>query len=323
MRRPRPSPLWLFAAVVAALGGSSVACEFGRAWQRSDGPVLRSPIPGEAYEVAGDPHAFRTPQGAWRMIYSADDQDQISIRLALGESRDDWREGPILLGPSKGHDHPRSKETAFYRLSRSGEHQIYFIGYDDETTYRSEVHLAVADELEGPYEILPEPVVPRGEIAGRDVYLITSPSVVEHEGRLFMTFLGWDGLEDVTEVWVLGAVSLDDGRSWTDFQEVGVPIGMEGQVTKTPEGRYAAVRTGAYGPVEAIFIACSEHPFGPYVAQEEPILVAAGRPWEVDEIIAPAVAYDPASGAPILFYAGADHGRGWWILSATPSPQEE
>lgn len=314
--------LYIFLALFG-LTMPSHACEFDFTWQRSKEPVLRSsmfhiPLLNVGYEAASDPHAFQTPSGAWRMIYSADDSDQISIKLAKLSKNSVWEEGPVLLGPSTGQKQPRLKETAFYHLASSGEHQIYFIGYDDEETYLSEIYLAVSDNLEGPYSVISEPVVPRGVIADRDVYLITSPSVVEHEGALHIVFLGWNGFEDVTEVWSLGAISKDGGRTWAGFEEVDTPIGMEGQITRTPNGNYAAVRTGEYGEGEAIFIACGAHPFGPYAKQDAPILAQQGPPWEVDEITAPALAFDQTSQEPTLFYTGADHSKGWWIMSANP-----
>lgn len=309
---PRFYLLFLFVTILPLV---SISCELGKNWKRHTGAVLRSPI-GFGYEVAGDPHAFQTPTGEWRMVYSADDKDQISIRLAKQNDNGEWDEGPVLLGPSKGHNKPFSKETAFYRLSSSGEHQIYFIGYEDEKTYQSEVYLAVSDQLEGPYKILPDPVISRGRIAGRHVYLITSPSIIDVGGQLAMTFLGWDDFENVTEVWSFVAISKDDGRTWSGFRDVEIPIGMEGQITKTPDGRFAAVRTGEYEGSEAIFIACSNDVFGPYLEQEEPILIQQGPPWEVDEIIAPSLAYDSFSKQPTLFYVGADHRKGWWVMSA-------
>lgn len=179
------------------------------------------------------------------------------------------------------------------------------------------MYLAESDELEGPYTQLAEPVVPRGNIADEEVYLITSPSVGEHDGLLYMIFLGWDASPDeVTEVWVIGATSNDQGHTWTDFQKVDARIGMEGQITKIAEGEFVAVRTGEYKKEEAIFYATASHPFGPWNEQPDPILVQAGPPFEADEIIAPQILNDKSNDKQYVYYTGADYQRGWWIMLA-------
>lgn len=296
------------------------ACDLATAdWARTGDPVLRDPIPGVAYEVAGDPHVFAGPGGTLHMIYSGDDEDHIAIKLASATDLGAWEPQQTLLGMSTGHDVPRNKETAFYHLTDGGEHQIYFIGYEDEETYEASVYLATSANLDGPYTILPDPVMPRGLMADRQVYLITSPSVVAHDGVLHMAFLGWNGFADVTAVWVFGAVSSDAGRTWQDIAEIDVPIGMEGQITPHPDGGYVAARTGNYGGREGISIACADHPFGPYTDSDTPVLQIAGPPWEVEEIIAPQIMFDPATGTPNLFYTGADYATGWWVMRALPA----
>ncbi|MEO0392311.1 MAG: hypothetical protein AAF213_03570, partial [Pseudomonadota bacterium] len=208
----------------------------------------------------------------------------------------------------------------FYYQTPTGEHELYFIGYSDGDIYDSDLYMARSNTLTGPYRIDPTPIVSRGQLAGRAVEVITSPSVVAHQGVLYMVFLAWDGFEDVTTVWVMGAISRDQGRSWGEIQEVAVPVGMEGQLTRLPTGQFVAVRTGEVDGVEGIMMACAAHPFGPYTARENPVLMSAGSPWEVDEIIAPQITVDPGTGQPILYYTGAEHRRGWWIMKAVPGP---
>ncbi|PWN07225.1 hypothetical protein [Rhodohalobacter mucosus] len=292
--------------------------DFASEWIRSaENPVLRDLIPAENYEGAGDPHVFFDEDGSLKMIYSGDANGVISIKLAEGTSLTEWEKKGALLfevGPS-GKD--ISKETSFYRKSFDGKHQIYYIGYADEDSYEAEIYLAEADNLTGPYMQMENPVVPRGNIAGKEVYLMTSPSVVEYEGKLYMTFLGWnDSPDKVTEVWVLGAISDDDGYTWTDFQVVDTRIGMEGQVTKVSENEFVSVRTGTYGDREAIYYATSSSPFGPWDESPQPILVQEDSSLEKDEIIAPQITIDPVTGEEYLFYTGADHQSGWWIMLA-------
>jgi hypothetical protein len=277
---------------------------------------LRDYIPEEHYQAASDPHVFYH-DGELRMIYTGDNGGNASIKLAYGEDASTWTPVGTLLDAQNGFTDDRNKETAFYRQGHNGKHQIYYIGYPEEDTYEAQVFLAEADALEGPYERLQEPVVPRGVIAGYDVHCITSPSVVEHDSLLYMAFIGWDASpNEVTEVWVLGARSADGGHTWTDFSAVSTPVGMEGQVTKLGPESYVAVRTGDHPDGEAIYYATSTHPFGPWEERADPILIQAGRPYEKDEIIAPQITIEESTGKELLFYTGANHLRGWWVMLA-------
>ena len=251
------------------------------------------------------------------MLYSGNVNAHSAIKLATANTWNDWKmDRPLvfLTGASGLDSH---KETGFYRKADNGKHQIYYIGYDDENTYEAQIYLAEADSLVGQYTQTSQPVVAKGMIAGKNVYCMTSPSVVEHQGQLYMTFIGWDASpNEVTEVWVIGATSADDGHTWSEYQIVDTRIGMEGQVTKTFDGQYVAVRTGDYQGKEAIFYATSNHPFGPWIENQEPILVKAGLPFEKDEIIAPQITIDPKTNKEYLYYTGADYQTGWWIMLA-------
>ena len=291
-------------------------------WERHpDNPVYRDYISEENYEVASDPHVFFDEEGQLYMIYTGDVNGNPGIKLAKGKSFSEWEYEADLIyevGPSGWDIH---KETAFYRFSSSGKHQIYYIGYPNEENYESQLFLAEADEITGPYVQQSEPIIARGILAGKPVHLITSPSVLEHDKLLYLTFLAWDGFQDVTMVWVMGAVSDDDGTTWKDIKEVNVPIGMEGQVTQMPDGTYCAVRTDAFKNVEAIWFSTASHPFGPWEEQDQPILVQEGAPWEVNEIIAPQITVNPDNEQMYLYYTGADYQKGWWVMLAEPYEQ--
>ncbi|TVQ91168.1 MAG: hypothetical protein EA393_04905 [Bacteroidetes bacterium] len=291
-------------------------------WKRHpDNPVYRDHIPEQNYEVASDPHVFFDEKGQLYMIYTGDVNGYPGIKLAKGKSWSEWEYKADLVyetGPSGWDIH---KETAFYRLASSGKHQIYYIGYPNEENYESQLFLAEADEITGPYVQHSEPIITIGLLAGKPVHLITSPSVVEHDDQLYLTFLAWDGFQDVTMVWVMGAVSHDDGATWDDIQEVNVPIGMEGQVTRMPDGSFCAVRTAAYQNVEAIWFSMALHPFGPWEEQDQPILVQEGAPWEVNEVIAPQITVNPDNEQMYLYYTGADYQKGWWVMLAEPDKQ--
>ena len=80
------------------------------------------------------------------------------------------------------------------------------------------------------------------------------------------------------------------------------------------------VSTQDYGGTEAIFLARSDHPFGPYDETiSTPLIVKSGAPWEGDEAIAPQLTFDPISRRAYLYYTGADHATGWWMMVAHTS----
>ncbi|MDB4292721.1 hypothetical protein N9954_04885 [Maribacter sp.] len=288
-------------------------------WTRSiNNPVFRDLIPEESYEIASDPHVFFDGSNTLQMIYSGDENKRSSIKLATGTSWDNWSKSSSLLFETGPSNLDVYKETSFYRKTNTGVHQIYYIGYADEETYEAQIFLAEAASLNGPYTQMAQPVVAQGELAGKNVYCMTSPSVIEHEGLLYMTFIGWNAApDDVTEVWIMGATSSDDGRTWGDFQLVDARIGMEGQITKTPNDTFVAVRTADYQDKEAIYYATATHPFGPWTEEEAPILSQTDAILEKDEIIAPQITYDPQTNEQLLFYTGADHLKGWWIMLAS------
>ncbi len=292
--------------------------EVASEWVRDEkNPVFRDLISAENYQVASDPHVFYDESGQLWMVYTGDVDGIASIRLAKGTNFQQWEEQATLLAVVGSSGKDISKETAFYHKAANGKHQLYYIGYEDEDTYQSEIYLAEADELAGPYTQSDRPVVARGSLADKEVYLITSPSVVEHNNQLYMSFLGWNNSpEAVTEVWVIGATSSDGGYTWTDYSVVDTPIGMEGQVTKVNDTTFVAVRTGSWNDKEAIYYAQAAHPWGPWGASAEPILVQQESLLEKDEIIAPQITIDPATGEEYLYYTGADHQTGWWVMLA-------
>ncbi|MCD5381332.1 MAG: hypothetical protein LR008_02030 [Candidatus Pacebacteria bacterium] len=287
-------------------------------WKRvSQNPIYRDLIPNENYQAASDAHVFFDENNQLRMIYTGDKDGKPAIKLASGSSWTEWTTDTALVymtGPS-GLD--SNKETGFYRKSSSGKHQIYYIGYDDENTYEAQIYLAEADSFTGPYTQKAQPVVLKGMIAGKNVYAMTSPSVVEYQGLLYMTFIGWNASPDkVTEVWIIGATSSDDGHTWSNYQMVDTKIGMEGQVTKTADGKFISVRTADYENREALYYSTATHPFGPWTENKNPILIQAISSFEKDEIIAPQITIDPITNKQYLYYTGADYQTGWWIMLA-------
>jgi len=289
-------------------------------WTRHpDNPVYRDPCPG--YEVAADSHVFHDSSGTLRMIYTGDHDGHTSIKMANGSAYDIWKElGLLLPGDHTPTGEASGRETAFYHfVPSSNKHQIYYIAYqaeDPDTAYAAEIYLAEADSIEGPYSMPENPIVSRGTLAGEDVHLMTSPSVVEHEGRLYLAFLAWNAPPTVvTMVWPMGTVSEDNGQTWGPVRKIEAPIGMEGQITKGPDGLYYTVSTRDYLDSEAIFLARSEDPFGPYDEEiSTPLIEQAGQPWELHEVIAPQLVFNPISRRAYLYYTGADYAKGYWVM---------
>lgn len=290
----------------------------GLKWIRdAQNPVLRDVYPDNSYQSASDGHVFYDDNNNLRMIYSGNVDGNSSIKLASATSLVNWEIEASLLAEPNSENTDIEKETAFYRKTSTGKHQIFYIGYQDNSTYQSQIFLAESDNLVGNYTQITEPVVARGNLANKPVYCITSPSIVEHNGLLYITFIGWNASPlNVTQVWLIGATSTDNGHTWNNYQIIETPIGMEGQITKTPDGTFVAVRTGEFEGEEAIFYATSTHPFGPWTSSEIPILKKENSNLEKDEIIAPQITFDQQTGEEYLFYTGADYQTGWWMMLA-------
>lgn len=283
-------------------------------WQRHGEPVLRDPEPGGGYEIAGDPHVFRTQDGALRMVYTGPhpSNDYATIKLATANSHTDWTVGSVLLTGSNSGGLDLNKETSFYRRASSGKHQIYYIGYEDPEVYSSQIFMSEAEVLEGPYTLPTTPIITSGMQDGLDVKAMTSPSIVEHENRLYMVYCAWNAYPEPTVVQVHGATSNDDGQTWQIVGEVSVPSCMEGSFTKGPDGFFYAIAQEAG---TAFAIGRSENPFGPYDMLPDSVMTTAGAPWEVDEMNTPQLLFD--GGTAYLYYSGADYSIGWWVMLAT------
>ncbi|NBD16806.1 MAG: family 43 glycosylhydrolase [Cyanobacteria bacterium] len=290
---------------------SDIHFEALQSWQRHPTPVLRDPW--LSYEVAADPHVFRDAEGMLRMVYTGPNpaNDYATIKLATAKSYTEWTAGSVLLEGSNSEGLDLNKETSFYRLANSGKHQIYYIGYEDNEVYQSQIFLAEADTLTGPYRLPTAPIIATGMQGGHEVVTMTSPSIVEDEGRLYMVYCAWKAFPEPTIVWVHGAISDDEGQSWDVVGEVPVPSCMEGSLTAGPDGRFYAVAQGKGGFV----IGRSETPFGPYEMLPEPVMTCAGAPWEVDEMNTPQLLFEVNTA--YLYYTGADYAKGWWTMLAT------
>lgn len=165
--------------------------------QRDNGPVLQDEEFDSGYEVAADPHVFRTPTNSIKMVYTGPDpvlgsNGHATIKLASLDANGQWHPDTELLLGSASNDLDLNKETSFYRLVDSGKHQIYYIGYASGDVYNSQIFMAQANQLEGPYTLSSEPLISTGEIDGFQVHTITSPSIVEYNHQLYMVYCAWN-----------------------------------------------------------------------------------------------------------------------------------
>jgi|GEM_PF-1625194 len=286
-------------------------------WQRQGGPVLQDYEFDSHYQVAADPHVFRTQDGELKMVYTGPDpvlgsNGHATIKLASLDSNNQWLPDTELLMGSEAHNLDLNKETSFYRLSDSGKHQIYYIGYQSGSEYISQIFMAEANELEGPYTLPSAPLINTGDTIGFPVRTITSPSIVAYDNRLYMVYCAWNDFPYPTEVQVHGAISEDDGHNWQPVGEVNVPVCMEGALTTGPDGLFYAVASTNHG----FSIGRSAQPFPEtgYDMLPEPVMTATGAPWEVDEMNTPQLFFE--DGRAYLYYSGADYLSGWWIMRA-------
>ena len=124
-------------------------------WTRVEGRILHDVVDG--YGVAADIHVFRDEVGELAAVYSGTDPespDFASIKLARGSEHAAWEVGPAILNSVGAPPGQRNRETSFYRRTADGTHEVYYIGYDDEETYRSQIFRAQSSDLEGPYAAL-------------------------------------------------------------------------------------------------------------------------------------------------------------------------
>lgn len=300
---------------------TSIDLENLQDWTRVEGRVLYDVV--EGYPSAADAHVFRDDSGELTAIYSGADPNEpeySAIKFARGSEPAVWELGGALLNGTDAPVGQLHKETSFYRRASDGTHQIYYIAYDDEETYRSQIFRAESAELEGPYTVQLEPSIARGLQGENDIQVMTSPSIVESDGTLYMFYCAWSHFEgnDDLQVWVHGATSDDDGDTWTVLGEVDVPVCMEGSLTEGPDGMFYAVAQSEGG----ITLGRAGEPLGPYEMLPEPVLTPAGPPYEIDELIAPQLYFE--DDVLFLYYSGAnysdtDHELGWWTLLAYTS----
>jgi hypothetical protein len=176
-----------------------------------------------------------------------------------------------------------------------------------------------------------------------DDYMLASPSVIRHDGSLFMVYTGHcqkpagytpllpPGLTCPGDsgIFLLGATS-SDGVHWTKedapiieplpnarWMSHGV---TEAELVTGPDGWFYLFFTGN-GPSEsrAIGLARSPEPFGPWDIDPKPILEGLPSPLSgLHKVLAPSVHIDVPTGRVLMWFNGTNRIEfGWDIYAAT------
>ncbi len=289
------------------------------AWTRHpDNPIFL----GNSF--AADPHVWEESPGQYRMVYTDAVEERQAIAMATSTDLVSWTpianaqypDGVVLAGAGPGGQ-DLNQETAVYRRTDDGQHQIFYIGYADEIEYHTAIYKAEASEIEGPYLREADPVIPWTP-GGPDSFAMTSPTIVEHNGQLFMTYIGWQSYPDGPVINV-GATSDDDGRTWDKHGELSWDdiFGVEAHTEPGPDGLFYRVGiTGDTQGGDVITLGRAPHPFGPFTTLAEPILVPGGaRVGEGDTIMSPTLMFRDDIETAYMLYAAVDTG-GWpWVTS--------
>ena len=312
-------------AVAAPVGGADgeLSLDALSDWTRDPGnPIFLG------NEFSGDPFVWEAAPGDYRMVYTDSVDDRQAIAMATSTDLVEWTpngstqfpDGVVLQGAGPGGQDPHL-ETAVYRKADNGAHQIFYIGYVDEETYHSAIYVAEAPDIDGPYTRAADPIL-SWTPDGADAAAMTSPTIVEQDGTLYMTYIGWEAFPD-GPVSIMGATSIDDGRSWKKVGPLsGEEIfGVEAETVKGPDGLFYRVGITADDQGgDVITLGQAEHPFGPYTELPEPILTPGGpEVGEGETIMSPSLLFVPETETAYLFYAAVDTG-GWpWVVSLATS----
>ncbi len=306
-------------------GGGSISLDSLQNWVRHPkNPVFAG------NEIASDAHVWREAPGVYRMVYTDGVGDHQAIGMATSSDLVNWKpiadsehpNGIVLqgAGPSGKDLH---LETAFYRKANDGKHQIFYIGYPEESAYHTAIYKAEASKVQGPYVRESDPVI-SWSAGGLDATAMTSPTIVEHAGKLYMSYIGWEAYPD-GPVHIVGMTSTSDGRAWGDKVDLGWDdnFGVEAHMEKGPDGRF--YRVGTVGDAQGndvIALGQSDHPFGPFTQLPTPILTREG-PGEDDSITAPNLLFQPETGTAYVHYTAVGTG-GWpWVISLATCKYEK
>lgn len=281
---------------------------------------------GTAGNFAADPHVWANGPKDYYMVYTTDYAGTQAIAMARSSDLVTWT--PISSpqygseyiirgnGPAAGQN---NQETAIYYKTPGGQHQLYYIGYDDIGTYQAQIYRATATNIQGPYTRESSPVLAFGTSGSYDDYAMTSPTIVTHSGTLYMVYVAWaDSPLGVNPgVTNAGATAGTDGSSWTKSGSLsfGDVFGVEGHIEKGPDGRFYRAATETVESADVLSVGYATSPFGPYTKFGSVLTMGGGSVGEVDSITAPTLFFNQLNRRLYMFYSSVDTGGFPWMTS--------
>lgn len=311
IRKPRIRPL----------GSSAIDFSSMQSWTRHPS----SPIfGGTAGNFAADPHVWEETPGTYYMVYTTDYAGTQAIGMATSSDLVHWT--PISSpqysseyvirgnGPSAGQN---NQETAIHYKTASGQHQLYYIGYDNEATYQSQIYRATASSVTGPYTRESSPVIPFGAPGSYDDAAMTSPTIVSFAGTLYMAYVAWaDSPTSPTPTVInAGATSSNDGTTWTKTGTISWSdvFGVEAHVEKGPDGLFYRVGTEVPSGADVLSLGVANNPFGPYTVAHNIYTMGGPSVGEVVSITGACLFFNRRERRLYIYYSAVDTGGFPWM----------
>ena len=281
-------------------------------WSQWLDPVWRG-----QYPVVGDPSVI-LDKNLLRMYYTCFDPDKQSPTLCLAISGDGFNWDHVDTGAvEEGWLRGRVIETRIGTwedthetpeiIKWKGKYLLYFSGYVQRGNLLENfpAHLGLARSTDGIHftRYSDKPIL-RTTSGWYDHDAIFSPSVIEHDGKLFMVYAGhcWTKCDSDPGVFILGASS-SDGITWEKQKSPLIEKSMmppwfeqwagEPELIKGTDGYFYLFFTavGEEKPY-ALGVARSVSPFGPWQINPEPIVVTTPDHFAETEVVAPSVLID-------------------------------
>lgn len=276
-------------------------------WTKWSDPVLRG-----QYPLVGDPSVIRDGY-ILRMFYTCYDPDKKGPNICQATSTDGFTwvnldtvetkvKGRVLkTGTGRWED---THETSFV-IKNGGQFFLYYSGYVDKggslNSYPANLGLSVSSDGVNFRPYSSEPVM-RTTPGGYDNDSIFSPSIVKHDGVMYMVYAGhcWRNCKNEPGINLLGATSRD-GINWTKREKPILegaqmpaffrkPGAGEPELVKGPDGLFYLFYTALQGDnPHVIGLGSSKNPFGPWKMSEEPIIIPQEGRFDEAEIVAPSV----------------------------------
>lgn len=285
---------------------------------------------GTAGNFAGDAHVWEESPGNYRMVYTTENV-ALDAGIGMATSTDLLTWTPIT-SPQYGNElvlkagaDPTKVvlETAFYYKTPAGQHQIYYIACTDEGVYDMQIFRATASNINGPYSNESTPVIAFGASGTFDDAAMTSPSIVEYNGELYMEYIGWDDSPKGVSFNVLTGTAKAplDGSVWTKTGSIPweQAFGVESHTEKGPDGWY--YRAGVVDG-DILGIGWSTHPHGPWTSHDQILAPGGAGVGEVDQITSPSLYFHVPTNTLYMYYAAVDTGGFPWMTSIATAPYQ-